>query len=402
MSREVPHCKKQHQPKRMKIQSQPVFLIRKIAVPLLGLLFLALPLPAAELKLQSPADYQVVQRHTTDRGTLRIVGELSEKLPSTGMSLDARVVGETLQSEWQRIDGSVNGKHLEGGMQVPAGGWWSLEVRVSKDNREVALARVEHFGVGEVFVIAGQSNSANFGEEKQNPQTKRVSTFDGKGWRIANDPQPGAQGSAGSFIPPFADAVVISQNVPVGILSCGIGGSSVREWLPKGTTFPNPPPLVNRVAQLPDGRWESNGAAYEMFIARMKSVGPRGFRAVLWHQGESDANQKDPTRTLAGTLYREYMEKLIRDSRRELGWDIPWFVAQASYHVPGDEGSDDIRAAQASLWKDGVAFEGPDSDQLKLSLRERDGKGVHFSGPGLREHGARWAAKVIPWLESRR
>ena len=41
---------------------------------------------------------------------------------------------------------------------------------------------------------------------------------------------------------------------------------------------------------------------------------------MLWHQGESDANQADKTRTLAGNLYREYLEKLIRDSRRETGW----------------------------------------------------------------------------------
>jgi len=64
-------------------------------------------------------------------------------------------------------------------------------------------------------------------------------------------------------------------------------------------------------------------------------------------------------------LYREHLEKIIRESRRAIGWDAPWFVAQASYHVPGDEGSDDIRAAQASLWKDGIALEGPDCDALK-------------------------------------
>jgi len=67
--------------------------------------------------------------------------------------------------------------------------------------------------------------------------------------------------------------------------------------------------------------------------------------------------------------------------------------------VPGDEGSPDIRSAQASLWRDGIALEGPDSDALKGELRERQGKGVHFSGAGLREHGSRWAAQIIPWLE---
>jgi hypothetical protein len=51
--------------------------------------------------------------------------------------------------------------------------------------------------------------------------------------------------------------------------------------------------------------------------------------------------------------------------------------------------------AQKSLWTDGIALEGPDSDALKGDLRD----GVHFSGKGLREHGKCWADKVAPWLE---
>lgn len=138
---------------------------------------------------------------------------------------------------------------------------------------------------------------------------------------------------------------------------------------------------------------------FSAFSARMRQLGPRGFRAVLWHQGESDANQADPTRTLPGHLYRDFLEQIIRASRREAGWDAPWFVAQASYHVPGDEGSPEIRAAQAALWKNGIALEGPDSDALKGELRDNAGQGVHFSGPGLRELAARWVEKVAPWLE---
>ena len=89
----------------------------------------------------------------------------------------------------------------------------------------------------------------------------------------------------------------------------------------------------------------------------------------------------------------------VRDTRKDVGWDAPWFVAQASYHAPGDEASPEIRAAQASLWKDGVALEGPDTDALGGELRDSGGKGVHLSGPGLREHAARWAKKVVPWLQ---
>jgi hypothetical protein len=358
----------------------------------------AVSLHAADLTLTSPLDYQVVQRSTPGKGFLRIAGELSEAVALPDVAMEARVVGEKDQTSWQRVGGSVSGKKLAGAVEMPSGGWWRLEVRVSQGGKQLALGGVAHVGIGEVFVIAGQSNSANHGAEKQTTKTKRVASFDGKAWRIADDPQPGASGGGGSFVPPFADALVAKENVPVGIIACGIGATSVREWLPKGATIPNPPTLVSRVEQLPNGQWASKGAAYEAFIARMKSVPPRGFRAVLWHQGESDANQKDATRTLPGKLYRESLEKIIRESRRAIGWDAPWFVAQASYHVPGDEGSDDIRAAQASLWKDGIALEGPDSDALKGKLRERDGQGVHFSGEGLRVHGSKWAEKVLPWL----
>jgi hypothetical protein len=355
-------------------------------------------LHAADLTLTSPRDFQVVQRATPTRGILKIAGQLAEAVPGDAV-MEARLVGAASDAGWQRLNATFADRTISGVLDAAAGGWWRLEVRVSHGGKAVASGAVEHVGVGEVFVIAGQSNSANHGQEKQKPQSGRVATFDGTNWRLADDPQPGASGGGGSFIPPFADAVVAKQAVPVGIIACGIGATSVREWLPKGATFPNPPTIERRVEKRPDGTWASQGAAYDAFVARLKPLGPQGFRAVLWHQGESDANQKDTSRTLAGPLYREYLEKLIRDSRRAIGWEAPWFVAQASYHVPGDEGSADIRAAQASLWKDGIAFAGPDSDALKGELRERNGQGVHFSGQGLREHGAQWAEKVVPWLD---
>ena len=354
---------------------------------------------AAELVLTSPRDFQVVQRATPTKGTVRLVGQLSEDAPGDAV-VETRLVGEKEDGAWRRVEAKVSGREISGTLEAPAGGWWRLEVRVSHAGKVLATSGVEHVGVGEVFVVAGQSNSANHGEEKQVPQTGRVAAFDGKGWRLALDPQPGASGGGGSFIPPLGDALVKQFDVPIGFVACGIGATSVREWLPKGATFPNPPTLTGRVEQLADGQWASKGAAFEMFIARMKPLGPNGFRAVLWHQGESDANQKDPIRTLPSKLYRAHLGQLIRESRRAIGWDAPWFVAQASYQVPGDEGSDDIRAAQASLWQDGLALPGPDSDALKGDLRERNGQGVHFSGKGLREHAAKWAEKIAPWLDS--
>jgi hypothetical protein len=357
------------------------------------------PLSAAELSLSAPSEYQVVQRASTKQGKLRVAGTLSGA-PAAGVALEARLlVGGKTDATWRVLQAARAGNAFEALLEGQAGGWHRLEVRALAQGKAIAQAAVAHVGIGEVFVVAGQSNAANFGEERQTPKTGRVAAFDGKRWRLAQDPQPGAGGKGGSFLPPFGDVIVQRFDVPVGFIACGIGATSVREWLPKGTTFPSPPTIETRVEKLPDGGWAARGDAFAMLVARMKSAGPRGFRAVLWHQGESDANQKDRTRTLPGKLYRAYLEKVIRGSRRAIGWDAPWFVAQVSYHAQGDESCPDIRAAQASLWKDGVALEGPDSDALSGDWRERGGRGVHFSGKGLREHGARWAAKVIPWLE---
>jgi len=371
--------------------------LARIALVLAALVFR--PAPAcADLTLSAPVDYQIVQRTTPDRGVMAVRGAVTGT-PSDGLVLGYRWIRSGTPSAWAPLEAVPADGRFEGMVAGPAGGWWRLEVRATRGDAVVGEAVVEHVGIGEVFVVAGQSNSANHGEERQRTTSGMVATFDGTRWRLANDPQPGASGEGGSFLPPFGDALVQRFAVPVGVVACGVGATSVREWLPRGSGFPDPPTLESQVQPVAGGGWESKGAIFDAFTARMRLLGPQGFRAVLWHQGESDANQPDPRRSLPGPLYREFLGLLIADSRRTIGWEAPWFVAQASYHVPGDESSPEIRAAQASLWQDGLALEGPDTDALKGEWRDGGGQGVHFSGPGLREHAARWVKTVAPWLE---
>jgi len=348
--------------------------------------------------LSSPSDYQVVQRKTKELGVVTISGNLTDLKDKTP-NVEIRVIRDGEQGEWQPLTSLRKGGAFCTTKELPAGGWYRMEARASIDGKMVAETAIEHFAIGELFVVAGQSNSANHGEEKQETATGLVASFDGQRWQLAKDPQAGASGAGGSFMPPLGDALAKRFGVPVGFVPCGIGSTSVREWLPQEVSFPNPPTLLGRVRQLPDGAWSSDGKAFQALITSIKACGAQGPRAVLWHQGESDANQADPTRTLPGDLYRKYLETIIVESRKACSRDLPWFVAQVSYHIPGDESSSEIRAAQASLWKDGIALEGPDSDALKGELRENGGKGVHFSGKGLREHAAKWEEKIAPWLE---
>lgn len=377
---------------------------RYLAILLLVLLSPVQPGGAAEatltgkLDLTAPLDFQVYQRTAARVGPLEIAGSRPRE-QAVAAHLEFRLMGPNLPDKWRRITKLARSQtEFRVRTSVPAGGWYRLEVRVRQGQTILSQAVVEHVGVGEVFVIAGQSNSANHGEEKQQTRTGLVSAFSGKQWGLSRDPQPGASGGGGSFAAPFGDAMATRFKVPIGIIAAGVGATSVREWLPRGSRFPNPPTLIGNVRALPSGQWESTGVLFDAFITRLKQAGPGGFRAVLWHQGESDANQADPTRTLSGANYARFLEQLIRESRRATGWEIPWFVALASYHVPTDTGSAEIRAAQASLWKTGVALEGPDSDAITGEYREGHGRGVHFSGPGLRLHATRWAEKVGPWL----
>ena len=353
---------------------------------------------APSLELASPADFQVFQRASAERGSVRVAGQIADA-PAGKVSVEVQLTGAAADRAWRWVaDLGADGKGFASEFAAPAGGWYQLNLRVVRDGLPVAETNVAHVGVGEVFVVAGQSNSANHGEEKLSPASDQVVAFSGTHWQPARDPQPGASGGGGSFLPPFGDALAARFQVPIGLVSVGVGATSVREWLPRGTRFRQPPTLTGNVRQLPSGEWESTGTLFANLAARQRQLRPNGFRAVLWHQGESDANQPDPARTLPGELYRKFLAQLIAESSREAGWEIPWFVAQVSYHTPDDPGSPDLRTAQAALWRNGVAVPGPDTDALTGDLRDGGGKGVHFSGKGQRVHGAKWAEVVTPWL----
>ncbi|MDB5300307.1 MAG: pknB 12, partial [Phycisphaerales bacterium] len=113
----------------------------------------------------------------------------------------------------------------------------------------------------------------------------------------------------------------------------------------------------------------------------------------LWHQGESDT---------AGMSTDEYAAKLanvILASKRQAGWEFPWFVAQVSYHTPKEASFNNIRDAQKRLWDQGLALQGPDTDTLTGDNRDGNGAGIHLSEKGLRAHGKLWDEKVAAWLD---
>ena len=348
------------------------------------------PLPAA-VTLDSPRDYQVFQRASVSAGSIAIRG----RSDATCDAAEVRLEG----SPWQPIAVSPPCV-FDGRIPAAPGGWYGVEVRLWQKGERAGAAGVEHVGLGEVFVVSGQSNSTNYGEEAQRTRSQMVATFSGSDWRLANDPQPGVQdnSTAGSFIPAFGDALYARYKVPIGVASVGYGGTSVRQWLPRGDRFRAAPTNQRFVMAAGDGQWESTGQLFDGMLARIRQFGPAGFRAVLWHQGESDSHQA-VGHEMDAAEYRRMMERLIREMRARAGWEFPWFVAQATYHSPADPATPEIRDAQAALWAEGLALQGPDTDALTGDYRQGNGAGVHMSAKGLEAHGRLWAAAVAAWLD---
>ena len=371
-------------------------------------------LSAAVIVAESPTEYQVFQRSSRTAGAIRLAGTL---VPGMG-ELEARVIRPAVITgaeqapqqvvvDWQPIAVDRASGRFAAELPTAAGGWYRVELRLAPDKltgqgQSPVIAAIEHVGVGEVFVIAGQSNSTNWGSEPQSTRTGMVSSFDGSRWRLANDPQPGVQDGSqgGSFLPAFGDALVERYHVPIGVASTGAGGTSVRQWLPKGETMTNLPTVDAHVREVSPGVWASTGELFAGLVRRLNALGSHGCRAVLWHQGESDAGQAragyPADRQISGKQYREFMEKLVAASRNEAKWDVPWFTGHATYHSAEDAADEEFRAAQRSLWKRGVTRAGPDTDALGPEYRD----GVHFNAKGLAAHGRLWAEKVEPYIDA--
>jgi hypothetical protein len=361
---------------------------------------------AVKLILRSPVEHQVFQRATRADGKIIIetVLETSARGALTNLDrLEARIIDASTHDNtnaWHTLPFDNRVRHFRAELPAPAGGWYRVQVRLLAGGKTTAEANVEHVGLGEVFIIAGQSNSANHGEEKQRAKSPLVVAF-GKGqWQPAIDPEPGASGNGGSFMPAFGDAMAEKFKVPIGLVPIGVGSTSVREWLPAGDAMAAPPDTGRNTILVGSNSWVCTGELFARIIEVEKQFGTNGFRAVLWHQGESDSHEA-PDRQISPATYRKYLQRIIESSRATAGWRVPWFVAQVSYHSQQDTGWPELRAAQKSLATDGIALAGPNTDELGPEFRQNNGQGVHFNARGLQRHGELWAELVGEWLDQK-
>jgi hypothetical protein len=317
----------------------------------------------ATLTLASPVSCQVFQRDKGEQAAILIEGTFSDVADvieakadlMPGAKRGTPVKWTAVTPQGQQVSGKFSG-HLT----LPAGGWYQVTVRARIATRMMTELAVDKVGVGEVFVTAGQSNSANFGNPRQKAKDERVVYFDGKGFGHAQDPIPGGCGGGGSPWALLGDRIAESQQVPVCFRSASLNWTEVGAWLPPEN------PL------------------YKNLAACVKAFGKDGVRAVLWHQGESDTLVKTSAET-----YCERVQTIIEALNKDAGYQLPWLVAQATFH-PGSQApaQQAVAKGQQLLWSRMICFQGPVTDDLLGKGFRHDG--VHFNQTGLAKHAQRW------------
>lgn len=365
---------------------------RWISFCILGLFF-TLNLPQVTLSdevptfaLKSPKEFQVIQRRgwvpqldfvnragRAARGFADV--NLSFTIPSLPFDrLEGRAVllGEDASDvNWQKIDFTKEQQVTDARLRVNAGGWYRVEVRLLNGEQIVATAMVEHVGIGEVFIVAGQSYATNCNDAplKVLDEKQRVVCFDwtSDSWRIAHDPQPVFDGSdGGSMWPVYGDQLAEMLDVPIGIANVAVGGTSSKQWLPEGNLHPRLQLAATKIGR---------------------------FRGVLWQQGESDVIDKRST--------AEYVTNLLTIRKAfydHLDFKPQWWIAKSTLHPtvyrePLHESN--IRRAYETLVAEHGFQSGPDTDRLGGKYRGDLKSRRHFSEAGQIAAGKLWASTIL-------
>jgi len=304
---------------------------------------LALPLTAQGLNVNSGAvDYQVFQRGPDNAASIPLEGTA----PADAKSLEARVIanGMTLAGfDWKPLATIARGAWKATLPSLPAGGPYRIELRAGS-----STVSISNILVGDLWVLAGQSNMEGVGNLENVPvPSSMVNSFDQTDtWVMASEPlhrlpdatdrvhwrRPSPQSepvklegdALRQFIQnrkkgaglglPFALEMVKRTGVPIGLLPCAHGGTSMDQWSP---------------AQ----KDKAGDSLYGAMLRRVRLAGG-GVKGVLWYQGESDASDK------AAPLFKEKFQSFVREMRRDLGIPtLPVYYVQIGRHVASASGT---------------------------------------------------------------
>jgi len=297
---------------------------------------------ADEIRItSSPVDNQVFQRTAEQTASISLSGAATGKKVN-GKDVEARLLSANSNPvpgfDWSSI-GKIQKLQWSGELKgIPVGGPYRLEVRLQGSDTTISTANLL---VGDLWVLAGQSNMEGHGDlvDVQQP-SPLVHTFDmADRWLVAEEPlhtlvnavdpvhwplnaqrvperltgQPledyvtNRKKGSGLGLP-FAVEMVARTNVPVGLIPCAHGGTSMDQWSPG----------------LKDREGES---LYGSMYRRVQAAGGR-VKGVLWYQGESDANPK------AAPAFLPKFEAFVKAVRADFNQpQLPFYFVQIGRHI---------------------------------------------------------------------
>ena len=225
-----------------------------------------------------------------------------------------------------------------------------------------------------LYLLIGQSNMAGRGQVEPQDQAvhPRVWALDkAEQWVPAADPihfdKPIAGVGPGlTFGKAMAEH---SPGVRIGLIPCAAGGSPISVWTPGGF-------------------WEqTHSRPYDDAMDRARTAMGHGvLRAILWHQGESDCNERDVG------LYEGRLVALIHALRTDLDQpQVPFICATlADFFVAGNPWAARVNQILRQI-PDRVAH----TACVDAGGLGHKGDELHFDSAAARELGRRYAQAML-------
>lgn len=305
---------------------------------ILLLFVLSLSVQAQEVRFhQRPVDFQLYPRDPEGYGQVHIAGEmLSGKHKKVYIHVDRE--GErmaTYPAEIRRQGGKKRFTILIPIKAEPAS--YTFSYQLHPDSTAHLLAG--NVVAGDVFLIAGQSNSVASGNSVSkgeiNPFFRTLGTTRKKETYLPQDTLWGVANSQGcSYGKPFFNGysahvlhrlVWEEQQIPTAIINMGVGGTRIEENLPAGEEAMDLTTI------------------YGSGLYRVKQAGlQEAVRALIWLQGES--NQKK-----GYDLYEEHFAQLYEGWKRDYPRLEKIYMAQINTGCGDNEHGAELREAQRRI-----------------------------------------------------
>lgn len=356
----------------------------------------------AQIQITFPKTRMVFQRGTNNQSIVSIAGDYSQKVDRIEARFTPMQAGQGTTTNWTLIQSNPQGGVFSGGMTV-SGGWYKLEVRGLLNGVQVGnVATLDKVGIGEVFIIAGQSNAQGYlnddlgGSQFNAPGANddRVNCVDYYNVTSSAGDQPlpvYSQMRSQTYMAPrgqsawcwglLGDQIAARYNVPVMFFNAGWPGTAMRNWQ-ESAAGQITRSIYNQEFIFPNGMPYAN-----LKLSLQQYTTQTGVRAVLWHQGETDAIPlyNSPVNPTTTQNYKTGLQSVINKTRADAGKNISWAIARASLNFNTiTQGI--VDAQNQTISSTANAFAGPNTDFVQNPRTD----GVHFFDQGHTQHAQAW------------